>query len=144
MSVHLREGISSGQRKFSDWESAVLWTCAEIQQPQIRSHRDSGVVSGASTKGWGRIWVRCSSVEALAFVLWFFTRSYNLYKDEHLDRLQQCSAMLQRQVNLLVFKNAPHAYEMTHKKRKKTRSAAGTVQQRSLQMHFTCPTNQSS
>lgn len=89
--------------------------------------------------------MRCSSAEAVAFVLWCFTRSCNLFKDKHLDRLQKCNAMLPRQVNLLGFINAPHDYEITHQKRKETRSVAGTVQQRSLQMHFSaCPKNQSS
>lgn len=135
-SVHLREGVSSGQRKLSDCKSALPWTCAEIHQPLVHFHR-----SCVCYFHWGLVktCMKCSSAEAMTFVLLCFRRPCNLFKDEHLDRLKPCSAML----ICLLLKNAPPCLWNHSEKRKEMRS--GIVQQRSLQKHFsTCPKNQPS
>lgn len=98
----LRESVSSGQRKFSGCKSALPWTCAEIHQLLVHFHKAS-----VCYFHWGLVktCVKCSSAEAVSFVLLCFRRPCNLFKDEHLDS----SAML----IWLLLKNAPHAYEIT-------------------------------
>lgn len=107
MSVYLREGVSSGQRKFSDCKFAQV--CPEIHQPLVHFHR-----ACVCYFYWGllKTCVKCSFAEVMTSVLLCFTRPCNLFKDEHLDRLKPCRAML----ICLLLKNAPHACEITLKK----------------------------